>query len=80
MHDLWKKFKKLCKLSRDVKTKKGVKRMGLQHRLLLIAAKVVVKACSFRLENVDEILQRKCCFHLWGTKVLPTYQTTQLKM
>ena len=33
--------------------------MGVQQRLLVIAAKVVVKACSFRLENVDAIFTKK---------------------
>lgn len=39
-------------MSRDDKAK-GVKQTGVKQRLLVFAAKVVVKARSYRLENVD---------------------------
>ena len=54
-----KKLKKnWCKLSRDDKTK-GVKQTDVKQRLIVFAAKVVVKARSYGLENVDTILRKK---------------------
>ena len=38
--------------------------MSVQQRLLVIAAKVVDKVCSFRLENVDAMFTKKMRFHL----------------